>query len=357
MNKTANRKSFSVAIALALCLSASTALAQTQSIPYQGRMEKDGVPSSGDHELRFSLFDAPTGGTALWTQTSTITLNGGHFSAVLANINSAAVQAGELYLSVEVQGPGDAAFVPLQNRQRILPSMYALRSAPQTDFYAADRLGVGKTTPRYDLDVGGPVSAASLVAKGDLRALGTLRAECPPDSHRVGTQCITPLQSLATFIVASRECHFKGMQVCPLKTIMMCDILYHESTAGPLDDWAGTGNECGATTDGQEQNYWTSDVYLRDYDFPMSASTTEAFSHLACYRPTSGSTANSVIECAETSNYRYFCCADVMWTPECGAGADCPPERPLCSDRTCVECTQDSDCPSGETCPDNFCTP
>jgi len=315
MNKKTHRKLFSIAAVLAVCLTASAALAQTRSIPYQGRLEKDGVPASGDYEMTFTLFDASTGGNALWTQTSTIKVAGGHFSAVLANIDAAAVEADELYLSVEVKGPADAAFVPLQNRQRILPSMYALRSAPQTDFYAAERLGVGTSSPASELDVAGAASVVSLSASGDVRVLGTLRAECPADSHRVGTQCITPLRGPTTFILASGDCHSLGMQVCPLKTIMMCDILYHTSTSGPLDTWAGDVNECGAVTDGQEQNYWSSDVYVRDYDSMSSASTPEAFDHLACYRPTSGSNANIVLDCQEAANYRYFCCADVMWAP------------------------------------------
>jgi hypothetical protein len=315
MNKKTDKKLLCVAAILAVCLAATTALAQTRSIPYQGRLERDGVPLSGDYEMTFSLFDVPTGGTALWTQTSTITVTGGHFSAVLANIDAAAVEAAELYLSVEVKGPADAAFVPLQNRQRILPSMYALRSAPDTDFFAADRLGVGTSSPTSELEVAGAASVVSLSASGDVDVLGTLRAECPPGSHRVGTQCITPLRGPRTFIDASGDCHSLGMQVCPLKTVMMCDVLYHTSSSGPLDAWAGTGNECGAVTDGQEQNYWTSDVYVRDFASTGSASTPEAFDHLACYRPTSGSNANIVVDCQETANYRYFCCADVMWAP------------------------------------------
>jgi hypothetical protein len=50
-------------VLIALALGATTALAQPTAFTYQGDLRSAGQPANGLHDLRFRLFDAPSGGT------------------------------------------------------------------------------------------------------------------------------------------------------------------------------------------------------------------------------------------------------------------------------------------------------
>jgi hypothetical protein len=111
----------------------------------QGRLlDASNTPLTGSATLVFSVYNAATGGTALWTETQTVTLDGGYFSARLGEVTSLPVDlftGAELFLGVAVNA--DAEMTP---RQTLDSVPYAL---------VADN-AVGDITPT-SVTVGGTV--------------------------------------------------------------------------------------------------------------------------------------------------------------------------------------------------------
>jgi hypothetical protein len=90
--------------------------------PYSGHLgDEAGQPVvDGAYDLRFELYDAPEGGSLLWSETETgVAVRGGSFTAWLGSASSlpAAAQAGKLWLAVGVRGPGEIDFTTLNPRQ------------------------------------------------------------------------------------------------------------------------------------------------------------------------------------------------------------------------------------------------
>ncbi len=118
---------------LALLMSPSaTAEALTSGFTYQGRVIKQGSPINGPCDLRFSLHDAPEGGTQLGaTMTSTnFNVINGLFSLVLnANkeFGTQAFNGQRRWLAISVRYPGGTGnYVTLSPRQELMAAPYAL---------------------------------------------------------------------------------------------------------------------------------------------------------------------------------------------------------------------------------------
>ena len=115
------------------------------TIAYRGHLERDGVPVTAAMTLQISLFTAPTGGTAVWTDTfNGVAVNAGEFAVTLGTgvaLPASALDAGTLYLAVAVGG------VPLNGRQAILATPFTLRAATANnangDFSVPGQLVVG----------------------------------------------------------------------------------------------------------------------------------------------------------------------------------------------------------------------
>src|SRR2546423_15344117 len=58
-------------VMLLLCASAVPAFAQgaPSTVSFVGRLAGGNLPVAGSHDFVFALYDAPTGGTQLWTET------------------------------------------------------------------------------------------------------------------------------------------------------------------------------------------------------------------------------------------------------------------------------------------------
>ena len=102
---------------------AATAQAPS-SLSYQGVLESDGQPvEAPSATLTFRLFDTPTGGSEVWSETKTgVAVEGGVFTTDLGTTTPLGPElfSGPLYLSVAVGGMGAAPLAPRT----------ALRSAP-----------------------------------------------------------------------------------------------------------------------------------------------------------------------------------------------------------------------------------
>jgi hypothetical protein len=116
------------ALFLLLILSVSV-FAQVQPVPqlmnFQGRLTKpDGTPvANGNYSVRFSLFDALTGGTEKWNQTvNPVAVRDGTFAVLLTGFPAGAFH-GNLWLEIKV---GDA--LPLTPRQQLVSVAYAMKA-------------------------------------------------------------------------------------------------------------------------------------------------------------------------------------------------------------------------------------
>ena len=96
-------------IILVLTFSVSTLAAVPTTMNYQGQLnDSEGNPvADGSYSVTFSLYDVPSGGTELWTESRTIETINGLFSIILGSINpitSAVVESAPRYLGITVEG-------------------------------------------------------------------------------------------------------------------------------------------------------------------------------------------------------------------------------------------------------------
>ena len=106
------------------------ALAVPLQLAHQGRLlDAAEAPLEGTHELKFRLYDAPTGGSLLWVETVSETFTGGFYSTVLgadddnSPLDDGIFAAPPIYLELTVDD-GD----PLLPRQEINSVPFALRA-------------------------------------------------------------------------------------------------------------------------------------------------------------------------------------------------------------------------------------
>jgi len=151
----------SVALIIALCLTFSLAFSllftkaieQTSSVVnipqlvnYQGRLTEDGNPITGSVTVTFSIYDVPTGGAPLWTETQNVTVTDGVFNTLLGSTNPLTppvFSSEETYLGIQIEGDGE-----IQPRQRLASVAYAffandantLRGMTPDDFVPANHI-------------------------------------------------------------------------------------------------------------------------------------------------------------------------------------------------------------------------
>lgn len=158
-------------------------------VPYEGVLDLDGAPYTGFMDMRFTFFDAPSGGNAVWSETwnheqqRAIQVFGGRFAAALgtfddggpASLEEVIADAGATYLGIEVKhtDEGDNAWVGLAGRQRLNPVPYALWSSKASDLTVAGSATVGgSTTLAGTLDVAGNARLSALTVSGAARVVG-----------------------------------------------------------------------------------------------------------------------------------------------------------------------------------------
>ncbi|MDP3723296.1 MAG: hypothetical protein Q8R91_07360 [Candidatus Omnitrophota bacterium] len=175
----------------ALALGQAVATAEVpRKIHYQGRLtDPAGQPLVGDHTVTLRIYDAETGGAALWEEQHTLAfseLDSGVFSVILGSTTpfSAAITFNApLWLSTEVDGAGE--FSPRQQLAAVtyainadmldgLDSQQLLASAGTiTGVTAGNGLTGGGTSGTVTLNVGAGTTANKIV---QLDATGALPA-------------------------------------------------------------------------------------------------------------------------------------------------------------------------------------
>ena len=117
----------SLFVAILVLLSGQLLAAIPAKINYQGRLTNAGgtaVPD-GNYSIVFTIYDAPSGGTALWTETSSVSTSGGLFAVLLGSLNpvpDSMFNDVDRYLGVKVGT--DPELAP---RQRLVSVGYAYR--------------------------------------------------------------------------------------------------------------------------------------------------------------------------------------------------------------------------------------
>jgi hypothetical protein len=94
------------------------------TISYPGHLtDEAGQPvADGAYAFTFALYDAPDGGSLLWSETQTdVAVQGGAFTALLGSASPlpAAAKDDKLWLAVGVRGPGESEFTLLSPRQQL----------------------------------------------------------------------------------------------------------------------------------------------------------------------------------------------------------------------------------------------
>jgi hypothetical protein len=128
---------------------ATPVLAQSPGIPYQGRLELNGRPATGTHNVSFQFFDVQTGGTALsGPMARQVEALNGAFSTVLSPVPPQALDGRPVFLEITVEGNR------LSGRQRLLAVPFAMGTAQGDNFVVTGRLGVGTNQPTTAITLG-----------------------------------------------------------------------------------------------------------------------------------------------------------------------------------------------------------
>ncbi|MBI5494815.1 MAG: hypothetical protein HY904_07280 [Deltaproteobacteria bacterium] len=146
------------------------------TLPYQGRIEKDGIPVNGALDFCFLLFTQASGGSAVWSEAQpAVTVSAGDFAVRLGAataLSTAVEHATDLFLEVAVADAGSgsgcgstgSSFTALSGRQRMGSGAFALsarRGIPGQPFDVDGALAVG-----------GPASAAGMTVTGNAQVTG-----------------------------------------------------------------------------------------------------------------------------------------------------------------------------------------
>ena len=112
-------------------------------INYQGKLtDADDNPVTGDISATLRIYDAETGGIALWTEAQTVTVTRGIFSILLGNVEDLDdLDFNDPYwYSVEIEGDGE-----MTPRQRLTTVAYAINADKLDGYDASDFLTVDAT--------------------------------------------------------------------------------------------------------------------------------------------------------------------------------------------------------------------
>src|SRR5262245_13271166 len=82
------RRAWTIPIAAFLLLAVSTYAQVPQLINYQGQItDASGSPANGTFLIRFSVFAAATGGSALYSEIQNVTVSNGVFNVLLGSVD------------------------------------------------------------------------------------------------------------------------------------------------------------------------------------------------------------------------------------------------------------------------------
>ena len=151
---------------LLLVLTAQSLHAQT-NLSVQGTIQNfnGSAVDNGLYDVIFKLYTTDAGGTALWSETQSLSVTGGVYSALLGAVNPLTVPFDQAYY-LGITLPGGPELTP---RSRLTSSPYALSLIGQSNIFpSTGAVGVGTTTPTAgnDLHVKDGAAAAQVLVEG-----------------------------------------------------------------------------------------------------------------------------------------------------------------------------------------------
>lgn len=120
---------------------AHPALPQSTALTYQGRLDNGGVPANGPHDLRYTLYDAPTGGSAVGgalTNLATAVSNG--LFTVTLDFGPGVFTGNDRWLEIAARLTDETGFTVLAPRQPVTATPHALVARAVTGPVAASQL-------------------------------------------------------------------------------------------------------------------------------------------------------------------------------------------------------------------------
>lgn len=116
MTRTTTRLFSCLGLLLAVCSNTAPAHAQVPAqLPVQGFLTtSDGTPVDGDNSITFSLFASELGGSPLFTETQTVRVEGGYFTAYVGGMGTLdlAIFRDNPEVHLEIQVGGDPPMSP-----------------------------------------------------------------------------------------------------------------------------------------------------------------------------------------------------------------------------------------------------
>ncbi|MBD3337319.1 MAG: hypothetical protein GF355_17540 [Candidatus Eisenbacteria bacterium] len=115
-----------IIITLAVLLASAAAAQVPETFSYQGVLtDASGDPlPDGDYDVRFKLYSVATGGSSLWSETRTVTTEGGLFSVILGEVTPFELPFDRTYW-LELTMSGESAMTP---RVKLAAVPYAIRA-------------------------------------------------------------------------------------------------------------------------------------------------------------------------------------------------------------------------------------
>jgi hypothetical protein len=114
-----------------------------RTLQYQGNLKNSGAPVNGTRNLTFTLYDAVTGGTTLWTEIhNNVTISNGDFNVILGSITALNIQFNQhLWMGIKVDATPE-----ISPRVEISGSTYALGLSLPIKAISTDTTGGVKVT-------------------------------------------------------------------------------------------------------------------------------------------------------------------------------------------------------------------
>lgn len=152
------------------------------TIPYAGQLtDAEGrAVADGSYALRFTLYDDPLAGSALWSEMQEgIEVRDGALAVLLGSANPIPASVGAAWLSIAVRGPGETEFTDMAPRLQVVTDaeVTVAGSAAMTcphDHMGETWTGMKAFTVRNNKPIGAAVGIAGVhVPTGNYAELGT----------------------------------------------------------------------------------------------------------------------------------------------------------------------------------------